>query len=385
MLRSWQIQYIDNKYMASIFDMLYQTPSLESADRQVLDQIDAMRDQLRHAVQRVPVAGADAAAAVRPPAPPCRPFPRTAHRPDGTAPSAAASWALPPARRWPRPAASMPGLGELVTSAWATHTVELLPDLVVKRFRSCGDGEHEREWRALTLLQTYSPGTAPAPVEADLSATPPTVVMSRLAGSPLRGTRVGPDQLAAMARTLTAVHEAVPRKVAAQLPPRLWNQHQAVRGIHVRHEQLAQRAPGPVVSRAATAGMNWLRRSGLETAGEPDTPPVFGQADGNLANFLWDGTRVRVVDFEDSGRSDRAYELADIAEHVSLWVDSEFDIARFLGLFDLDAAEARRLRECRRLFSLLWLLVLALEDPSSPRNPAGTAERQAERLLALLG
>ncbi|MDH6580766.1 hypothetical protein P3T29_006460 [Kitasatospora sp. MAP5-34] len=92
-----------------------------------------------------------------------------------------------------------------------------------------------------------------------------------------------------------------------------------------------------------------------------------------------------MVDFEDSGRSDRVYERADIAEHASLWVDSGFDIARFLGLFDLDNAQARRLRECRRLFSLLWLLVLALEDPSSPRNPAGTAERQAQRLLGLLG
>jgi Phosphotransferase enzyme family len=30
----------------------------------------------------------------------------------------------------------------------------------------------------------------------------------------------------------------------------------------------------------------------------------------HLANFLRDGTRVRIVDFEDSGSSDRAFELA---------------------------------------------------------------------------
>ncbi|MET8420747.1 phosphotransferase [Streptomyces sp. NPDC005098] len=271
-----------------------------------------------------------------------------------------------------------------MTNPWATHEVDLLKDAVIKRFRTCSDGEHKREWRALTLLEQYSPGLAPSPVEANLSAAPPTIVMSRLAGSPLRGARVTPDQLLSMARTMTNMYEAVPRKVAADLPLRLWNQHHAVRGIRVRYARLGERVPSPFVTQAVSTGMSWLQRSGLEAAGEPDMPPIFGQADGNLANFLWDGTQVRVVDFEDSGRSDRAYELADVVEHVSAWVDSEFDIPQFLGLFDLTGAEALRLRQCRRLFGLLWLLVLALEDPSNPRNPPGTAERQAERLLELL-
>jgi len=44
---------------------------------------------------------------------------------------------------------------------------------------------------------------------------------------------------------------------------------------------------------------------------------VLGQGDGNLANFLWDGGQVRIVDFEDSGPSDRAFELAVLVEHLS--------------------------------------------------------------------
>ncbi|WP_281367907.1 hypothetical protein [Nonomuraea typhae] len=32
-----------------------------------------------------------------------------------------------------------------------------------------------------------------------------------------------------------------------------------------------------------------------ETLARPGTP-VFGTGDGNLANYLWDGTRVGVVD-----------------------------------------------------------------------------------------
>ena len=106
--------------------------------------------------------------------------------------------------------------------------------------------------------------------------------------------------------------------------------------------------------------------------------------DGNLANYLWDGYRVQVVDFEDSGLSDRAFELAEITEHVGSWVDYPLDVSAFLDRFDLSPAEAARLRECRRLLALVWLFLLASDDPEDPRNPPGTAERQAGRLLDLL-
>lgn len=69
-----------------------------------------------------------------------------------------------------------------------------------------------------------------------------------------------------------------------------------------------------VVRAAFDVAAGWLGRTS-----EPDPgafTPVFGQGDGNLANFLWDGHRARLVDFEDSGRSDRAFELATFVEHV---------------------------------------------------------------------
>ncbi|BFV55091.1 hypothetical protein KCMC57_up01950 [Kitasatospora sp. CMC57] len=271
-----------------------------------------------------------------------------------------------------------------MTDRWGTHGVELLADRVVKRFRSHSDGEHRREWVGLTLLDRYAPGLAPVPLRADLSADSPTVEMSRLGGAPLRGQRLSRGQLEAMAGALTILHGAVPGHVAARLPNRLWNQLQAVQGVRARWQQLTALVADPTVARAVAAGMCWLEQSELESGKGLDGSPVFGQADENLANFLWDGTRVRLVDFEDSGCSDRAYELADVVEHVSAWVDSEVDVPYFLDLFELSRGEAHRLVECRRLFALLWLLVLALEDPAGRRNPPGTAGRQAERLLALL-
>ncbi|MEU8247005.1 phosphotransferase [Nonomuraea sp. NPDC048916] len=97
-----------------------------------------------------------------------------------------------------------------------------------------------------------------------------------------------------------------------------------------------------------------------------------------MANFLWDGTRVRIVDFEDSGRSDRVFELAEMAEHVSMWVDGEVDVPAWA---ELSPAEERRLLGCRRLQALTWLFLLSEEGP---RNPPGTFGRQVDRVLRRL-
>lgn len=259
---------------------------------------------------------------------------------------------------------------------WATHGIDLRQDVVVKRFRSSRRGEPQREWRALRLLADHAPGLAPAPLEADLSADPPVVVMSRLAGTPLRGTVVDPEQVRAMARAVSTVHGAVPSRLLADLP---WAAtHPAVMVERMRASPAA--STDPLVATALAAGRRWLARTRLGAATD-ELPPVFGHGDGNLANYLWDGAGVRVVDFEDSGRSDRATELAEMVEHVSSWVDSDFDAEAFLDHFDLDVGEAARLRECRRLGAFVWLVILLRDDPASPRNPLGTLQRQAHRLL----
>jgi thiamine kinase-like enzyme len=108
---------------------------------------------------------------------------------------------------------------------------------------------------------------------------------------------------------------------------------------------------------------------------------VFGHSDGNLANFLWDGSTVRIVDFERSGRSDRPFELAELVEHISMWVDREVDITFLLTCFKLTDHENERLREFRILFAFIWLLRLLPGRPANARNPPGTLERQARRFL----
>ena len=248
------------------------------------------------------------------------------------------------------------------------------------------DGERcAREWHALTLLATWAPGLAPEPVSHRRTAAAPSVVMSRLAGVPLRGQPLGPEPIAALADTVRALHGAVPADVLAGVPPRPGGQRELVALVRTWAASLPPDT-GRAERAALDAGLAWLTRSGLEHAGEPDVPAVFGQGDGNLANHLWDGETVRLVDFEDSGRSDRAFELAEITEHVSGWVEHPLDVPGFLGRFELTAAEAARLADCRRLLALVWLFLLLFDARRDhPRNPPGTAERQAGRLLGLLG
>ncbi|MEV7122039.1 phosphotransferase [Kitasatospora griseola] len=260
-----------------------------------------------------------------------------------------------------------------MTSQWTTHGVELLPDTVRKRFRPDADGDPAREWLALTLLDRHAPGLAPRP----LSLVERTVTMTRLPGIPLRGTELTPTQLAALARATDRLLRAVPPGAAAVLPERRWYVRDSVAAIR-------RRAVQPSMP-ALAAGVRWL--AGAEAgllAGAATAVPVLGQADGNLANFLWDGANVRLVDFEDSGRSDRPYELAKVVEHLSAWVDTDLDAAAFLARFALSPAERARLLECRRLFALLWLVFLSTDPATGARNPPGTTARQADRLLALL-
>jgi hypothetical protein len=93
---------------------------------------------------------------------------------------------------------------------------------------------------------------------------------------------------------------------------------------------------------------------------------------------------IRLVDFEDSGPSDRAFELATLTEHISAWSDARLDADDFLALSDLTRAEQTRVLDFRRLTALFWLIMLRPGNSSTTRNPPGTLERHADRLLRLL-
>jgi hypothetical protein len=273
--------------------------------------------------------------------------------------------------------------------------------VVVKSFVQAHRGEPEREWRALTLLAEHAPGLAPEPIRADLAADPPVIEMSLLPGEPLGGQPLTAQQESALVRALGQLWQSVPVSRVVPLPGEAGNEAQLVSVVRQLAVQALDLGDDPVVRTAHSAGLAWLswavgesgRLAGQDSyadpgggsaTGGPGLSAVYGQGDANLANFLWDGARIRIVDFEDSGVSDRAFELAELVEHLSAWSDSGLDGDVFLRAFELGAAERSRLADCRRLAALFWLLYLRPGDEASSRNPPGTLRRQAERLLALL-
>jgi hypothetical protein len=93
---------------------------------------------------------------------------------------------------------------------------------------------------------------------------------------------------------------------------------------------------------------------------------VPGHRDPNLANYLWDGQRIRIVDFEDAAISDPATEPAILAEHLAT---RPLDTRGFCARFDVDL---RRLLAARRLWAMSWLRLLLLggspHDATHPGN-----------------
>lgn len=274
----------------------------------------------------------------------------------------------------------------------ATHevTVDAGRGVVVKRYRSWSRGEPAREWAALTLLAEFAPGLAPAPVRASLQADPPEIVMSFVRGT-VPGARVTPHDAEALGVALDRLWGSVPR---ARLAPAFGTEPMPAAFARRVRSMAGSARPVPdglLARQALSAGTAWLASAALDRRCAADDDDVLGQGavlgqgDGNLANFLWDGGQVRIVDFEDSGLSDRAFELAVLVEHLSAWPGARLDTGPFLARFCLTGPEKTRLTECRRLSALFWLLMLLPGGPASTRNPPGTLDLQASRLLTLLG
>lgn len=265
----------------------------------------------------------------------------------------------------------------------STHDVTIGRCEVAKRYRSWSRGEPDREWAGLALLHRTCPGLAPQPLNRYEAAGVPVIVMSRLPGEPLGAAPLSGAQVTAVAGALRQLHSALPPAELANVPERRTG------SAELHRELLAWiRQPHPPVSAtvrsALEAASDWLSSAEAVTLVSSPRERVFTQGDGNLANFIWDGQRCRIVDFEDSGVSEPAYEVADLVEHVSVWLPGLIDVHALLNQLDFAPGQRQRLGGCRVLMAAYWLLMLLPGNPAHSRNPDGSVERQAQRVLDLL-
>lgn len=264
----------------------------------------------------------------------------------------------------------------------STHDVTLAADHVVKRFRSFDRDEPDREWAALVLLHEHARGLAPAPLERRTTDGAPEIVMSHLPGDPLGDAPLTGEQVAAVAAALRALH-AVPL-TGADLPLRRSGPAEMVAELRGWIDEPRAEVDAGVAA-ALEEARAWLHGEEAARLAGPLAEEVFTLADGNLANLLWDGECCRVVDFEDAGRSDPAYELADLLEHVTVWLRGLVDADELVAAMGFTAEQRQRLRGFRAVLAVFWLMMLLPGNPGHHRNPPDSLARQAARVRDLLG
>lgn len=267
-----------------------------------------------------------------------------------------------------------------------THDLSFTDTEVRKRFLSWDDGEADREWSCLSLIAEQSPGLAPRPLRRETVDGHPVVVMERLPGEPLGERPLTSTQTASLGRTLRRLYDIpVEHVTAAGIGERRYGPStlpQALAGWLGESGDLSPCHDPALVSDGVAAAREWLTRS--------DILPVprfvgLGISDLNPANILWDGRTCRLVDFEDGGLTDPAYDLADHVEHLAGRLAGVFDaeaLAKAVGLADEDR---ERMDAYRPLWAAFWLVMLLPGNGGFSRNARGTTEAQAEHLMRLVG
>ncbi|HWD83648.1 MAG TPA: aminoglycoside phosphotransferase family protein [Kribbella sp.] len=243
-----------------------------------------------------------------------------------------------------------------------THNLELTDSAATKHYTSWSRHEPARELAALTLLTQATPGLTPTPLASSTKPSP-LLRMTRVPGHPLAAP-VSSVQLTALGDALERLWSTAP--VALEPIDLTALIHRTRQGL------TALRTTEGVIGQAATT---WLADEPADLTDVRD--PVVAHGDPNLTNYLWDGTRVRIIDFEDAGRGDRTVELANLVEHLS-WRTT--DPTPLLERFP---TPAKRFQAARLLWAGFWLTLVGPGGPSARRNPPGTAEAQARRLLRL--
>jgi len=241
-----------------------------------------------------------------------------------------------------------------------THSVEISGATLTKHYTSWSRDEPTREWTALALLSRTTPGLTPIPLALS-TGDAPWITMTLVPGHPLQPP---------LTRT-TAVGDALETLWSAPYDGLQQIDLQAL----VDRTRTGLTALGDTAGVIGQAARTWLDNEPPDLTVVQD--PVVAHGDPNLTNYLWDGTRVRIVDFEDAGLGDRAVELANLVEHLS-W--RQTDPSPLILRFEVDP---QRFHQARILWAGFWLMLIGPGGPSAHRNPPGTAEAQARRILRL--
>ena len=266
----------------------------------------------------------------------------------------------------------------------STHAVTLGDSEVRKEFVADHEAQADREWLCLTLLAEHAPGLAPRPLRREDDATP-VIVMERLPGRALDPQPLDARRTAALGAALRRLYDVPVEAVRdAGIGPRRYGAREHVRVMQdwlADDVDLGECRDASLVREALMAARAYLADPPLPEPRET----ALGIADLNPANVMWDGQMVRLLDFEDGGLSDPAYELADHVEHLGSRLPGVYDAGALGAAVGLDAEARDRMAAYRPLWATFWLAMLLPGNTAWRRNPPGTTEGQAAHFLALAG
>ncbi len=207
--------------------------------------------------------------------------------------------------------------------------------------------------------------------------------MERLPGEPLAPRPLTVVQTEALGASLRRLYDVPVEAVAAAgIGPRRYGAREhvpvLVEWLGEEHDLGECRDPGLVAEALAAA------RAYVAAPALPEPRLVaLGIADLNPPNVIWDGRVARLVDFEDGGLSDPAYELADHVEHLGSRLPGVYDVHALPAAVGLDEEGLARMAAYRPLFAAFWLAMLLPGNGAWRRNPPGTTEDQAAHFMAL--
>ncbi len=210
--------------------------------------------------------------------------------------------------------------------------------------------------------------------------------MERLPGRPLGSARLTADQTSSLGAVLRRLYDVPLAAVrAVGITERRGGpsgSRRAVTEMLSGPGDLSACRDQTLVRHAVEVTLDWARRH--EAVPAPALR-VLGIADLNPANVLWDGAACRLVDFEDAGLTDPAYEIADHVEHLAGRRAGVYDADALVDAVGLSGQERDRVRAYRPPWAAFWLGMLLPGNRGFVRNPPGTLEAQATHVLELLG
>ena len=227
-----------------------------------------------------------------------------------------------------------------------------------------------REVGGMCMLIDRVPGLCPQPLS--WNSVPAWLLMELLPGSHLGNVALTESQLVELGAAYKALYQITPTTLGERLWVIDWDIRFHVEWMRDHLPMLVNAGCEDEAAAEASSLMgDWLDSDDPAWFLETSDWIVFARGDQNMANAMWDGERIRFVDFEYCGWNDLPRDLSLVTDHVQSYATPIEGWNIFLEQFDLTPTQHRRLQAGRRRQALSWLAKECLKPGSLRGLPEG--------------